>query len=122
MGWISIKDKYPPEGLQVLLELSGQCIDEHGVMCVADHGFHIGSWIIPTGKDEGEWLIDTRYDLYEPTVHAWMPLPKHYEPQDIFEQEPDLMEHAMFEENPEWLYKGDCIYEQMSIEDLLCVN
>jgi hypothetical protein len=42
-----------------------------------------------------------------------------FAPQEIFNQKPDLMEHAMFEDEPEWLYKGDCVYEQISIEDWL---
>ena len=29
------------------------------------------------------------------------------------------MEHAMFEDEPEWLYKGDAVYEQMTLEDFL---
>jgi hypothetical protein len=35
------------------------------------------------------------------------------------EPEDDLMEHAMFEDDPEWLYKGNCQYEQMSLEEFL---
>lgn len=31
----------------------------------------------------------------------------------------NVMEHAMFEDDPEWLYKGDAVYEQMSIEEFL---
>ena len=30
-----------------------------------------------------------------------------------------MMEHAMFEDDPEWLYKDDCVYEQMTLEDFL---
>lgn len=30
--------------------------------------------------------------------------------------------NAMFENEPEWLYKGDCVYEQMTIEDWLREN
>lgn len=123
MGWIPIEDRYPPEGLQVLIEVSGQFSAPYGL--VADHSFFIGSWIVPQGETEGIWLIDDssgkeNYHLIYPTVHAWMPLPKHYQPQEMgFKQEPDLMEHAMFEDDPDWLYKGDCVYEQMSLEDFL---
>jgi hypothetical protein len=35
------------------------------------------------------------------------------------EPEDDLMEHAMFEDDPELLYKGNCQYEQMSLEEFL---
>ena len=49
---------------------------------------------------------------------AWMPLPRHFEQMEIFEPEPDMMEHALFEDNPDWLYKGAMVYEQMSLEDL----
>ena len=123
MGWIDINDKYPPQGLQVLLEVSGT----FGGGLLADHSFYIGSWIVPQGKTEGNWLIYDNCDsdlgdnhLAYPTVHAWMPLPEHFQPQEIFgEPEDDLMEHAMFEDDPEWLYKGDYKYEQMSLEDFL---
>jgi len=26
---------------------------------------------------------------------------------------------AMFEDDPEWLYKDDCVYEQMTLEEFL---
>ena len=120
MGWIDLKDKYPPQGLQVLLEVSGRCINEHGTILIADHGFHIGSWLVPVGKKEGCWLIESTDELYDVTVHAWMPLPEHFEHQEIFgEPEDDLMEHAQFEDDPEWLYKGKYTYEQMSMEDFM---
>lgn len=28
------------------------------------------------------------------------------------------MEHAMFEDDPEWLYKGDAVYKQMTLEEV----
>ena len=123
MGWIDINDKYPPEGLQVLLEVSGT----FGGGLLADHSFYIGSWIVPHGKTEGNWLIYDNCDsdlgdshLFYPTIHAWMPLPEHFQSQEMFgEPDDDLMEHAMFEDDPDWLYKGDCKYEQMSLEDFL---
>ena len=119
MGWIEPKTKMPPEGLRVLLEVSGMGIDEHKCTVYADHSYYLGSWIIPSGEEKGSWFLDCNSDFYDITVHAWMPLPKHYEPQTIFTQEPDLMEHAMFEDDPEWLYKGDAVYEQMELEDFL---
>lgn len=122
MGWIKPEDKMPPAGLEVLLEVSGHWISG----LIADHSFELGSWIIPSGKTVGHWFIHGAteycgkyYELTDPTVHAWMPLPKHFEPQEIFDGEPDMMEHAMFEDDPEWLYKGDAVYEQMSLEDFL---
>ena len=124
MGWIRPEDKMPPQGLQVLVEASGMFTAPYGL--VADHSFFIGSWIVPSGKTEGEWLIwdasnngDDDYHMFHPHVHAWMPLPKHYQqPEGGFEPEPDMMEHAMFEDDPDWLYKGAMVYEQMSLEDL----
>ena len=119
MGWIEPKDKMPPEGLHVLLEVSGYGTGNHGEAIMADHSFYIGTWILPVGQDEGEWFLQSESTIFNPEVHAWMPLPKHFQPQTIFEQEPDLMEHAMFEDDPDWLYKDDAVYEQMSIEDFL---
>lgn len=120
MGWIDIKDKMPPEGLQVLLEVSGLGRGEHGETVHADHTFYLGCWIVSDmPDDDGHWLLYSKSEIYDPTVHAWMPLPRHYQKQQIFTQEPDLMEHAMFEDDPDWLYKGNCVYEQMSLEDFM---
>lgn len=121
MGWIDVNNTLPPEGLQVLLEVSGRY--SGFVNVVADHSFYIGTYIVP---DVGEphWLIydasdgNNEHILY-PDVHAWMPLPKHFQKQEIFTQEEDLMEHAMFEDDPEWLYKGNAVYEQMTLEELM---
>lgn len=123
MGWIRPEDMMPPQGLQVLLEVSGLWCG--GIM--SDHEYELGSWIIPDGKTEGYWFIHGAmeycgryYELIDPIVHAWMPLPKHFQPQEIFgEPEDDMMEHPMFTDDPEWLYKGDCVYEQMSLEDFM---
>lgn len=126
MGWIPIEEKYPPQGLNVLLEVSGTFSAGYGL--VADHSFFIGAWIVPSGQTEGEWLIwdscdEDNYHLICPKVHAWMPLPKHYaQPEMGFEPEPDMMEHAMFEDDPEYLYKGDCVYEQMSLDEWIGVK
>lgn len=124
MGWIDVNDRMPPEGLQVLLEVSGRYSGETNL--VADHSFFLGCWLTPVGH-ESQWMIDDAYEdccgdvqhIYNPTVHAWMPLPRHFQPQEIFDQDPDLMEHAMFEDDPPWLYQGDAVYEQMSLEDFL---
>lgn len=118
MGWIPIEDKYPLEGLQVLVEMSSRGIDKDKCQVMADHGFYIATWIVPEGK-EGEWLIQTSTDFWKPNVHAWMPLPRHYAAQEVFSQEEDLLEHPMFDEDPEWLYKGDCVYEQMTLEEMM---
>ena len=117
MGWIEPSDKMPPEGLEVLLEVSGYC--KSNIAMLADHSYYLGSWIHPTGDEEGHWLIDSEHPPINPTVHAWMPLPKHFQPQEHFTQEDDLMEHAMFEDKPEWLYKGDAVYGQMTLEEFL---
>lgn len=124
MGWIDTKDMMPPQGLQVLCEVSGSgyC----GYHFHSNHDFFIGSWIVPTHEKEGHWLIWDSCEgcdghITAPEVHAWMPLPKHYgvDPNWTNPHEEDMMEHAMFEDDPEWLYKGDCVYEQMSLEDFL---
>lgn len=123
MGWIRPEDKMPPSGLEVLLEVSGWWT----AGLVSDHNYELGTWIgNPDGGREPFWLIHgaTEYcgkyhELINPIVHAWMPLPKHFEPNKVFDQEPDLMEHAMFEDDPEWLYKNDCVYEQMTLEEFL---
>lgn len=120
MGWIDATEKLPPEGLSVLLEVSGNFAAPYGL--IADHDFFIGCWIVPSGEEQGKWLItdghEENYHLYDPTVHAWMPLPKHFQKTEKFDCEEDMMEHAMFEDDPEWLYKGDCVYEQMNIEEV----
>lgn len=118
MGWIESNDRMPPEGLQVLVEASGEGFEE-GTRVSADHSFFLASWIVPNGENNGNWVLDSSSDLYSVTVHAWMPLPKHHQPKEFFEQEDDLMEHAMFEDDPDWLYKDDAVYEQMSIVELL---
>lgn len=126
MGWIKPEDQMPPSGLQVLIEASGYITQ--GV--VADHSYYIGTWIgNPDGGREPFWMTHYAYEDYSghftkfdnPEVHAWMPLPKHFEPQKIFSQDEDLMEHAMFEDDgdPEWLYKGEAVYEQMTLEDFM---
>lgn len=121
MGWIPLEKMYPPEGLHVLVEASGWFSGGWGLM--ADHSFYIGRWIIPKGETEGHWILkDSSEDgshLIYPEVHAWMPLPKHFEPNKIFGQEEDLMEHTFCEDDPDYLYKGDCVYEQMSLEEFM---
>lgn len=116
MGWIEPSDRMPPEGLEVLLEVSGWV--QSTIALLADHSYYLGSWIHPTGDEEGHWFIHGE-KIVCPKVHAWMPLPKHFQPQEHFEQEEDLMEHAMFTEDPEWLYKGDAVYEQMTLDEFL---
>lgn len=119
MGWIEPNDRMPPEGLYVLVEMSGRGTDDIGVQIVADHDFYLASWIHPTGEQEGHWFIDTKSNYWSTTIHAWMPLPKHYQQKELgFEPEPDMMEHAMFEDDPEWLYKADAVYEQMTLEEV----
>lgn len=120
MGWIDIEKQMPPMGLRVLLELSGTCFGENGITLYADHSYHLGSWIVPSGEKDGEWLIDSSNEFTHPIVHAWMPLPRHYQQEEYaYAPEPDMMEHSMFEDDPDWLYKGDCVYEQMSLEDFM---
>lgn len=119
MSWIRPEDKMPPEGLLVLVEASGDGVDDIGVRIVADHDFYTAAWIHPVGEEKGFWSIDTRSKLWSVTVHAWMPLPKHYEQKELgYEPEEDMMEHSLFEDDPEWLYKGEAVYEQMTLEEL----
>jgi hypothetical protein len=92
-------------------------IDKYGCEVISDHAFNLASWIVPYGS-EGKWVFHGE-DYSFPEVYAWMPLPKHFQPQEIFSQDDDLMEHAMFEDDPEWLYKGKYTYEQMSMEDFM---
>lgn len=125
MGWVDINDRMPPEGLQVLIEASGRYNAPYSL--IADHAFFLGTWLVPNGETEGHWLIydgtlEDDHHMIEPTVHAWMPLPKHYQENEVFEQEEDLMEHALFENDPDWLYKGDCVYEQMSLEAFMALK
>lgn len=124
MAWIRPEDRMPPSGLEVLVEASGYYCG--GV--VADHSFHLATWIgNPDGGREPFWLIDGAYkdfdgdyhELSDPEIHAWMPLPKHFQKSKYFEREADMMEHAMFEDDPDWLYKGKAVYEQRTIEDVL---
>lgn len=118
MGWIDVNEKMPPQGLQVLLELSGHGRTEN-YSYHSNHDFFIGSWI------EGGWLVwdccegDSHFSSIE--VHAWMPLPKHFGTDEEWSDthEEDMLEHPMFEDDPEWLYKDDCVYEQMSLEDFM---
>ena len=124
MGWIDCNDRLPPEGLQVLVEASGEFCTNYGL--VADHDFYIASYLIQKGQTEGEWIVydcptgeGAEHHMYMPTVHAWMPLPKHFAQNERFHQEPDMMEHAMFEDDPPDLYKGDMVYEQMSLDEFL---
>lgn len=119
MGWIKPNDMLPPKGLNVLLELSGRGLDEHGVHVAYDHSFVIGAWVWPRGEVERSWVLDTRGDIWGVEIHAWMPLPKHFGKQEIFEEDEDMMEHALFEDDPDWLYKGDNVYEQMTLEEFL---
>lgn len=121
MGWIVPTDKMPPEGLEVLVEVSGHVTGAHGEWLVSDHAFYIATWLHPVGHDNGEWFFHDS-EIFSPVVHAWMPLPRHFELREIFKQRDDLMEHAMFEKDPEWLYKGDAVYEQMSLEDFMGGN
>lgn len=119
MSWIKPEDRMPPEGLNVLVEISGYGTGDKGERILADHDFYLATWIHPVGQDQGEWFIETTSDYWNPTIHAWMPLPKHYEQKELeCEPEEDMMEHAMFEDDPEWLYKGDAVYEQMTLEEL----
>lgn len=119
MGWIELSEKYPPQGLDVLVEISGNIYGAN-YAGVIDHDFYIGTWLIPVGQSEGIWDIESEHEICNLRVHAWMPLPKHFQKKALFvDGEDDQMEHPMFEDEPEWLYKGDCVYEQMSLEDFL---
>lgn len=123
MGWIDVNDKMPPSGLEVLVEASGYITQS----IRADHSFFIGCFIKYDDDREPEWFLSYAYHEWKdhwvafdnPTVHAWMPLPKHYQPQELFAQDEDLMEHAMFEDDPDWLYKDNAVYTQMTLEEFM---
>ena len=119
MSWIKPEEKMPPEGLCVLVEASGDGVDDMKVRVVADHDFYLATWIHPIGEEKGFWDVVTHSDFWSMKVHAWMPLPKHFEQKEMgYEPEEDMMEHALFEDDPEWLYKGEAVYEQMTLEEL----
>lgn len=127
MGWIDVNDRMPPEGLEVLLEVSGLTTAPYNMAW--DHGFCIGTWIVPSDRngkpaEEGHWFLtdanENNYHIIDPTVHAWMPLPRHFAaPEKGFSYNEDLMEHAMFEDDPEWLYKDNAVYTQMTLEEFM---
>ena len=119
MGWIDAKEQLPPEGLEVLVEASG-IISHKYCTLYADHDFYIAMWIHPVGEKEGNWTLEGE-DFVTYEVHAWMPLPEHYQAKERFGEEgDDLFEHALFEDkDPDYLYKGKYTYEQMSLDDFL---
>lgn len=54
MGWIDPKEKMPPSGLLVLLEVSGYWTS--GLL--SDHDYELGCWLgNPDGNREPYWLI-----------------------------------------------------------------
>ena len=124
MGWIRPEDRMPPSGLQVLVEASGSITGS----VIVDHAYFLATWIgNPDGGRKPFWLMEYAYKDYDgrftefddPVIHAWMPLPKHYQKPKHVAMEADMMEHAMFEDDPDWLYKGDAVWEQRTIEDVL---
>lgn len=124
MGWIKPEDRMPPDGLMVLIEASGYITNS----VIADHSYYLATWIAsPDGGRDPFWLVHSAHEVYpghivkfeDPEVHAWMPLPKHYQKPKHFCSAADMMEHAMFEDDPEWLYKDEAVWEQRTIEDVL---
>lgn len=124
MGWIRPEDRMPPSGLLVLIEASGYITNS----LIADHDYYLATWIDnPDGGRDPFWLVHGSSEDYlghlvrfeDPEVHAWMPLPKHYQKPRHTAAPANMMEYPMFESSPDWLYKGEAVWEQRTIEDVL---
>ena len=73
--WISVKDKLPERGEQVLLIAYGWS----GTTVYVGRLEHMAaetSWLTGITSKESEWLIQGWSYLREPIVTHWMPLPK----------------------------------------------
>lgn len=86
--------------------------------CRMEENGDFGFDLKPLAVINAGWKPETK-EVYDPEIHAWMPLPKHYQPQKMFSQEPDLMEHSILRDDDPEMYTGKYVYEQMSIEEFL---
>ena len=66
--WISVRDRMPKDGEQVLCQLDDEFYDENTMMVL----YHTDDW--------GEKWVDGGFGTGSYDVCAWMPLPKPYTP------------------------------------------
>lgn len=74
-GWISVKDRLPEHGKQVLLIAYGWS-DTTIYLGRLEHMSSETSWLTGLTSKESEWCIQGWSYLKEPLVTHWMPLPK----------------------------------------------
>ena len=73
-GWISVKDRLPEPGEQVLLIAYGWSDTTVYIGCLK-HMEPVTSWLTGITSAESEWHIQGWSYLKEPVVTHWMPLP-----------------------------------------------
>lgn len=78
-GWISVKDRLPELGEQVLLIAYGWS-DTTIYLGRLEHMSSETSWLTGITSKESEWCIQGWSYLKEPLVTHWMPLPEPPEP------------------------------------------
>lgn len=74
-GWISVKDRLPEHGKQVLLIAYGWS-DTTIYIGRLEHMSSETSWLTGITSKESEWRIQGWSYLKEPLVTHWMPLPE----------------------------------------------
>lgn len=74
-GWISVKDRMPEHGKQVLLIAYGWS-DTTIYLGRLEHMSSETSWLTGFTSKESEWCIQGWSYLKEPLVTHWMPLPE----------------------------------------------
>lgn len=74
-GWISVKDRLPEYGEQVLLTAYGWS-DTTVYIGQLKHMDAETSWLTGITSKESEWCIEGWSYLKEPVVTHWMPLPE----------------------------------------------
>lgn len=75
MDWISVKDRLPEHGKQVLLIAYGWS-DTTIYLGRLEHMSSETSWLTGFTSKESEWCIQGWSYLKEPLVTHWMPLPE----------------------------------------------
>lgn len=74
-GWISVKDRLPEHGKQVLLIAYGWS-DTTIYLGRLEHMSSETSWLTGFTSKESEWCLQGWSYLKEPLVTHWMPLPE----------------------------------------------